>query len=301
MITAACEERPNARNSGYVFHWQWGPPPASTDSPAQLLGGARRSERSERHDNLTNLSLRHEDQMSINRSQSNYIMFLQTKRMLTVVPEMIKGIQTWKEAREQQPGTITLPLRTCSIRNWLKLLRTWDAKEKAMKIKPDREPMTPHQILELIRQMEAMVLTPHGIMRFHATRKLSWKDAELPHYMFAKCQGTAWREAHAVQAVHEVGNRRLKAAHEFRMRSFNVRASGCAHLPFCGSLRMCDRAKEPFKGSERGTKLAKLYLQGVGRGTQLKITGLLMVKAMIETASGSDRVCNAKWHSIGSA
>ncbi|CAE7863195.1 unnamed protein product [Symbiodinium microadriaticum] len=148
-------------------------------------GGARRSERSDRADRnersrdaeqallnlcsaLTNLSLRHE------------------------------------EAREQQPGTITLPLRTFLMGNWLKLLRTrfeaclateearkqamemlvldpsgavpyleWDAQAKAMKIKTDREPMTPDQILELIRQMEAMILAPHGIMRFHATRKLN--------------------------------------------------------------------------------------------------------------------------------
>ena len=220
------DSKGNTRESKDGFDWHRDhretrsrPRPARQPS---YWGGARRSERSKRADRnersrdaeqallnlcsaLTNLSLRHEDQMSINRSQSNYIMFLQTKGMLTVVPEMVKGIQTWKEAREQQPGTITLPLRTFLMGNWLKLLRTrfeaclateearkqamemlvldssgavpyleWDAQAKAMKIKTDREPMTPDQILELIRQMEAMILAPHGIMRFHATRKLNW-------------------------------------------------------------------------------------------------------------------------------
>ncbi|CAE7240104.1 Pol [Symbiodinium necroappetens] len=220
------DSKDNTRESRDGFEWQRDhrdhrSRPRQARQPS-YWGGARRSERSDRTDRnersrdteqallnlcsaLTNLSLRHEDQMSINRSQSNYIMFLQTKGMLTVVPEMVKGIQIWKEAREQQPGTITLPLRTFLMGNWLKLLRTrfeaclateearkqalemlvldpsgavpyleWDAQAKAMKIKKDREPMTPDQILELVRQMEAMILAPHGIMRFHAARQLDW-------------------------------------------------------------------------------------------------------------------------------
>ena len=46
------------------------------------------------------------DQMSISRSQSNY-MFCQTQGMLTVVPEFVRAIRTWKEAREKHPGSIT--------------------------------------------------------------------------------------------------------------------------------------------------------------------------------------------------
>ena len=155
---------------------------------------------------LTNLVLRHEDQLSINRSQSNYVMFCQCKGMLTVVPEFIKAIQAWKEAKESQPATITLPMRAFLLKQWLELLKNrfeaclvndtskaqaqellvldangmvpyleWDPQAKEMKIKSDREPMRPEQVLEMLTRMQALALQPLSVMRFHAIHKLSWQ------------------------------------------------------------------------------------------------------------------------------
>ncbi|CAE7948731.1 unnamed protein product [Symbiodinium sp. KB8] len=155
---------------------------------------------------LTNLVLRHEDQMSINRSQSNYVMFCQSKGMLTVVPEFIKAIQAWKEAKEKQPETITLPMRAFLLKLWLELLTKrfeaclandtskaqaaemlvldsngmvpylqWDQQAKEMKVKKDREPMRPEQVLEMLTRMQALALQPLAVMRFHAIHKLGWQ------------------------------------------------------------------------------------------------------------------------------
>ena len=155
---------------------------------------------------LTNLVLRHEDQMSINRSQSNYVMFCQSKGLLTVVPEFIKAIQAWKEAKEKQPETITLPMRAFLLKQWLDLLTKrfeaclasdtsraqaaemlvldsngmvpyleWDQQAKEMKVKKDREPMRPEQVMEMLTRMQALALQPLAVMRFHAIHKLGWQ------------------------------------------------------------------------------------------------------------------------------
>ena len=140
--------------------------------------------------------------MSINRSQSNYVMFCQSKGMLTVVPEFIKAIQAWKEAKEKQPETTTLPMRAFLLKQWLDLLTKrfeaclandtskaqaaemlvldsngmvpyleWDQQAKEMKVKKDREPMR----LEMLTRMQALALQPLAVMRFHAIHKLGWQ------------------------------------------------------------------------------------------------------------------------------
>ena len=126
--------------------------------------------------------------------------------MLTVVPEFIKAIQAWKEAKEQKPETITLPMRAFLLKQWLEILKNrfeaclasdtskaqaaemlvldangmvpyleWDPQAKEMKIKRDREPMRPDQVLEMLTRMQALALQPLAVMRFHAIHKLSWQ------------------------------------------------------------------------------------------------------------------------------
>ena len=126
--------------------------------------------------------------------------------MLTVVPEFIKAIQAWKEAKEKQPETITLPMRAFLLKQWLDLLAKrfeaclasdtskaqaaemlvldsdgmvpyleWDQQAKEMKVKKDREPMRPEHVLEMLTRMQALALQPLAVMRFHAIHKLGWQ------------------------------------------------------------------------------------------------------------------------------
>ena len=99
-------------------------------------------------------------------------MFCQTKGIFTVVPEFIKALRAWTEAKESQPETITLPMRAFLLKQWLELLKNrfeaclateesraqaaemlvmdssgavpyleWDPQAKAMKVERDSEPM----------------------------------------------------------------------------------------------------------------------------------------------------------------
>ena len=129
-----------ARESGGGFEWQRDHNSRSQPRRRGQPWGTRRTDQDDTGNNraqdqrrkevlnlcsaLTNLVLRHEDQMSINRSHSNYIMFCQTQGMLTVIPEFVKAMEIWKDAREKHPGTITLPLRNFLLKHWLELLRT---------------------------------------------------------------------------------------------------------------------------------------------------------------------------------
>ncbi|CAE7040478.1 unnamed protein product [Symbiodinium sp. CCMP2456] len=59
---------------------------------------------------MSRLMMRHEDQLSINRAQDNYVMFAQTQGVLSAVPELFKATEAWRQMKKEQPEL---------------LLRTW--------------------------------------------------------------------------------------------------------------------------------------------------------------------------------
>lgn len=157
---------------------------------------------------LSRLVLRHEDQQSICRSETGFVMFMQTKGMLSVLQDLYKANETWRRAKEQQPETLTLPLRTAMLHHllelWFNRMETVDqseegienarellilnadgkvpylqynAKEKKLEIKPDREPMEVAEVKTTLKELSSLVLLPLTVLRFHATRKLE-KDLQ---------------------------------------------------------------------------------------------------------------------------
>jgi len=147
--------------------------------------------------------MRHEDQLSINRAQDNYVMFAQTQGVLSAVPELFKATEAWRQMKKDQPELLTLPLRTWMLKHWVDLMLTrmeavmqsersiqqakdmlvldescnvpyleWDASARQLRVKRDRDPMTLSQVLELLKQMQVLVLQPLAILRFHTTREL---------------------------------------------------------------------------------------------------------------------------------
>ncbi|CAE7409538.1 unnamed protein product [Symbiodinium sp. CCMP2592] len=143
------------------------------------------------------------DQISINRAQENFVMFAQTQGMLSSVPELYKATQAWKLAKQEHPETLTLPLRAWLLKHWVDLMLQrmeavmqsetslqqakdmlildescnvpyleWNAKERKLQIKQDRDPMTLTQVLDLLKQMQVLVLQPLAVLRFHTTREL---------------------------------------------------------------------------------------------------------------------------------
>ena len=149
------------------------------------------------------LMMRHEDQLSINRAQDNFVMFAQTKGLLSAIPELYKATEAWRLTKSEHPETLTLPLRAWLLKHWVDLLHQrmeavmeseqtlqqakellildeacnvpyleWNRTERKMQIKKDRDPMTLTQVLELLRQMPVLVLQPLAILRFHTTREL---------------------------------------------------------------------------------------------------------------------------------
>ncbi|CAE7342463.1 unnamed protein product [Symbiodinium microadriaticum] len=95
---------------------------------------------------MSRLIMRHEDQMSINRAQDNFVMFAQTQGVLSAIPELFKATEAWRQMKKEQPEVITLPLRTWLLKHWVDLM--------------------------LLKQMQTLILQPLAVLRFHTTREL---------------------------------------------------------------------------------------------------------------------------------
>ena len=152
---------------------------------------------------MSRLIMRHEDQMSINRAQDNFVMFAQTQGVLSAIPELFKATEAWRQMKKERPEVITLPLRTWLLKHWVDLMLQrmeavmqsettirqaqdmlildescnvpyleWNPSERKLQIKKDRDPMTLSQVLELLKQMQVLILQPFAVLRFHTTREL---------------------------------------------------------------------------------------------------------------------------------
>ncbi|CAE7553320.1 unnamed protein product [Symbiodinium sp. CCMP2592] len=152
---------------------------------------------------LARLALRHEDQFSIDRTESGFILFLQTQGVLSMVPELVKVSEVWKQTKTDKPEEITLPLRAVLLQHLLTVMTQrlaectkteqtlqeardmmildsqnnvpylgWDKKDQCLKVRTDKEPMTLDQAAKLLQELQALILLPHTVLRFHSTRKM---------------------------------------------------------------------------------------------------------------------------------
>ncbi|CAE7607421.1 unnamed protein product [Symbiodinium sp. KB8] len=137
---------------------------------------------------MSRLIMRHEDQLSINRAQDNFVMFAQTQGVLSAVPELLKateGLETWllkhwvdlmlqrMEAVMQSEDTIRQAQEMLILDESCNVpYLEWNPSERKLRIKTDRDPMTLSQVLELLKQMQILILQPLAVLRFHTTREL---------------------------------------------------------------------------------------------------------------------------------
>ena len=173
------------------FNENWGPHSMSTYQLKELCTMMAR------------LLLRHSDQLAINRCEAGYMLFLQAQGMLSLVADLYQVAQVWKQAKEQAPETITLPLRVVMFKHVIDLLLSrleacqatetsakeaqemlildehhnipyleWDPKAKTLRIKKDKEALPMAEATRILKDLQRLVLIPLVVMRFHSTRKL---------------------------------------------------------------------------------------------------------------------------------
>ncbi|CAE7764519.1 unnamed protein product [Symbiodinium sp. CCMP2592] len=153
---------------------------------------------------MSRLVLRHEDAQSIARTETGFVMFCQTQGLLSSLPDLMKANDVWKKAKEEMPNTLTMPLRVALLLQFLEIWHSrmgmidksedsianakemlilnadnkvpylqYNAQEKKMEIKPDREPMELEEVMECLKDLKGLIILPMTVIRFHATRRLS--------------------------------------------------------------------------------------------------------------------------------
>ncbi|CAE7873293.1 Ano10 [Symbiodinium necroappetens] len=150
---------------------------------------------------LSRLVLRHDDQQAIDRTEKGFIMFCQTSRMLSVIPDLVRTIEAWTKMKEENPTGLTLPRRSAMLKQLLDLwyvrlevvaeteeslrqARTmlildqagripylqYNRQTEQLEIKTDRDPMELKAALECIKELQDLVLLPFTTLHFHAAR-----------------------------------------------------------------------------------------------------------------------------------
>ena len=151
---------------------------------------------------MSRLLLRHEGQQSIDRSEKGFILFCQARGMLSIIPDLIRTLETWAKMKEEQPTTLTLPQRAAMLQQMVKIWHTrleavtaseeskeqaqkmlilnpdgtvpylqYNRQEQQMEVKKDREPMEYAEVMKLLVELQDLVLLPLSTQRFHAARK----------------------------------------------------------------------------------------------------------------------------------
>ncbi|CAE7592845.1 unnamed protein product [Symbiodinium necroappetens] len=133
---------------------------------------------------MSRLLLRHEDQQSIDRSEKGFILFCQARGMLSIIPDLIRTLETWAKMKEEQPTTLTLEAVTASEESKEQAQRMlilnpdgtvpylqYNRQEQQMEVKKDREPMEYADVMKLLVELQDLALLPLSTQRFHAARK----------------------------------------------------------------------------------------------------------------------------------
>jgi len=152
---------------------------------------------------MAQMVLRHEDQHNINRIESGFVMFCQTKGMLSMVPDMFKATTIWQQTKAEKPQELTLTLRATLLHRfatvWLQRMQSclateeskkqaeemlilnadgtipylqYNKEEMKMEVKKDRDSLGWDEACRMIREIGELALLPLTVLRFHPLRKL---------------------------------------------------------------------------------------------------------------------------------
>ena len=159
---------------------------------------------------MSKLLLRHEDQMGVERSENQFIMFFKRESQVSLVQLFIRKSQHWHELKDQKSGELSLSLRSflfqTLVMELIKRLRavseTPDKQAQARQLqvflpkkeeseeplipflvfnqegrrlepRGDSQPIPLARMLEVLTEMQKQALSPQSVLRFHATQKLS--------------------------------------------------------------------------------------------------------------------------------
>ncbi|CAE7198951.1 unnamed protein product [Symbiodinium sp. CCMP2592] len=159
---------------------------------------------------LARLCLRHEDELSQTRVERDFILTMETQEA-AVLTKLYKLATVWKERKERQE--VDCSLRLCLflglLQVWLERMRAleqngpeaealrkrimeqgyaqmpegttelqwfymrWNHSTQAMEKVPDVEPMLQSQVVSSLVQLQATMVAPNALLRFHSTRRMA--------------------------------------------------------------------------------------------------------------------------------
>ncbi|CAE7374307.1 unnamed protein product [Symbiodinium sp. CCMP2592] len=159
---------------------------------------------------LARLCLRHEDELSQTRVERDFILTMETQEA-AVLTKLYKLATVWKERKERQE--VDCSLRICLflglLQVWLERMRAleqtspeaealrkrimeqgyaqmpegttelqwfymrWNHPTQAMEKVPDVEPMLQSQVVSSLIQLQATMVAPNALLRFHSTRRMA--------------------------------------------------------------------------------------------------------------------------------
>eukprot|EP00439_Symbiodinium_sp_Y106_P044911 s2604_g5.t1 len=155
------------------------------------------------------LLLRHEDQMGIDKTENNFVMFFKKDSALSLVPTFVKKAEHWhslKEQKQAKTDELALPLRTFLFHSMLEalLLRLkettqsqdqlstamtlqvflpkeenqdlmipflkFDPETKVLTPLPDRQEIAVTEMINKIQELQKLCLCQLVVLRFHSTQ-----------------------------------------------------------------------------------------------------------------------------------
>ena len=158
---------------------------------------------------LGRLLLRHEDQMGIDKTENNFVMFFKKDSALSLVPTFVKKAEHWhslKEQKQAKTDELALPLRTFLFHSMLEalLLRLkettqsqdqlstamtlqvflpkeenqdlmipflkFDPETKVLTPLPDRQEIAVTEMINKIQELQKLCLCQLVVLRFHSTQ-----------------------------------------------------------------------------------------------------------------------------------
>ncbi|CAE7434886.1 Dcun1d2, partial [Symbiodinium sp. CCMP2456] len=159
---------------------------------------------------MSKLLLRHEDEMGVDRSENQFVMFFKRESQVSLLPQFITKSQHWHELRDQKNGELTLSLRSFLYQTLISELakrlqavsETSGKQEQARQLqvflprkeeadelmipflvfnqegrrlepRGDSQPIPLSRMLELLAEIQKAALHPLSVLRFHATQKLT--------------------------------------------------------------------------------------------------------------------------------
>ena len=174
---------------------------------------------------MSRLLLRHEDQMSIDRTQHGFIMFFK-KTEISIIPTFQERAEAWRQIKLTKPQDLTMSLHVALSMTMFKEILTrlnnttpgastdamiklnyltkdlklpyleYKAESKAMVIKEDLEPVTLEDMKKRVGRLQELCALENFVLRFHSTRPMPDGRAETIPFLL--------QIGHRTQAAMEV-------------------------------------------------------------------------------------------------